>query len=87
MSDETIDIKSFENLLHEKAVDHIALYAKANQFGAELFPDLTTDERKQKFENEVRLFFISRIFLKVFFLLRFLDYNKKLIYKIKFVMK
>ncbi|CAF3421485.1 unnamed protein product [Rotaria sp. Silwood1] len=53
LSDETIDIKSFENLLHEKAVDHTVLYAKANEFGSELFPDLTIEERKHKFENEI----------------------------------
>ncbi|CAF2820380.1 unnamed protein product [Rotaria sp. Silwood2] len=46
-------MKSFENLLHEKAVDHTALYAKANEFGSELFPDLTIEERKQKFESEI----------------------------------
>lgn len=59
MSDDTIDIKSFENLLREKAVDHTVLYTKANEFGSELFPDLAIDERKQKFENEVSLFIIS----------------------------
>ncbi|CAF3395596.1 unnamed protein product [Rotaria sp. Silwood1] len=53
LSDDTIDIKSFENLLHEKAVDHTVLYAKANEFGSELFPDLTIEERKHKFENEI----------------------------------
>ncbi|CAF0942922.1 unnamed protein product [Rotaria sordida] len=53
LSNETINIKSFEYLLHEKAVDHTTLYAKANQFGAELFPDLTIEERKQKFEIEI----------------------------------
>ncbi|CAF0988619.1 unnamed protein product [Rotaria sp. Silwood1] len=53
LSDDTIDIKSFENLLHEKAVDHTVLYAKANEFGSELFPDLTIEERKHKFETEI----------------------------------
>ncbi|CAF2410288.1 unnamed protein product [Rotaria sp. Silwood2] len=53
LSDDRIDMKSFENLLHEKAVDHTALYAKANEFGSELFPDLTIEERKQKFESEI----------------------------------
>ncbi|CAF2160450.1 unnamed protein product [Rotaria magnacalcarata] len=53
LSNETIDAKSFETLIHEKAVDHTALYTQANELGAELFPDLPVDERRQKFENEI----------------------------------
>jgi hypothetical protein len=29
------------------------LYAKAREFGPELFPELTPDERKQKLDNEI----------------------------------
>lgn len=53
MSNENIDAKSLEDLFHEKAIDHTAIYAKGNEFGAELFADLTPKERKQKLYNEV----------------------------------
>jgi len=56
LSDENIDMKSLEDLFHEKAVDHTAVYAKANQFGAELFREYTLEERKKKLDNEVCLF-------------------------------
>lgn len=85
LSDENINIKSLENLFHEKAVDHTAVYAKANQFGAELFQEYTVEERKQKLDNEVCLFIISNFYF--FISIRFLDYNKILIYKVEFEMK
>ncbi|CAF2649326.1 unnamed protein product [Rotaria sp. Silwood2] len=53
LSNETNDVKSFEHLLHERAVDDTALYARAREFGQELFPELTLDERKQKLDNEI----------------------------------
>lgn len=54
MSDENIDLKGLEDLFHEKAVDHTAVYLRASKLGPELFPDLTLEERKQKLDNEVR---------------------------------
>ncbi|CAF3546872.1 unnamed protein product [Rotaria sordida] len=53
LSDESNDITSLEHLLHERAVDDTELYAKAREFGQELFPDLTPDERKQRLDNEI----------------------------------
>jgi hypothetical protein len=48
-----MDTKSLEDLFHERAVDHTAVYAKGNQFGPELFGDLPYEERKEKLANEV----------------------------------
>lgn len=90
MSDERIDTKSFEHLIHEKAVDHTVLYAKANQLGAELYSDLPIEERRQKIESEVSQLSIWVNFyfsILSFCLHRYFDYNKKLIYKIKSAMK
>ncbi|CAF2131775.1 unnamed protein product [Rotaria magnacalcarata] len=53
LSDESNDIKNLEHLLHERAVDDTALYAKAREFGQELFPELAPDERKQKLDGEI----------------------------------
>lgn len=53
LSDSEIDTKSLEELFRQKAVDHTAIYAKANMFGAELFRDLPLNERKEKLESEV----------------------------------
>jgi hypothetical protein len=58
LSGETNDIKGLEHLLHEGAVDDTALYAKAREFGPELFPELMPDERKQKLDKEVRVFLV-----------------------------
>lgn len=48
-------MKNLENLLHERAVDDTVLYAKAREFGPELFPELTPDERRQKIDSEVSI--------------------------------
>ncbi|UJR28537.1 hypothetical protein I4U23_009773 [Adineta vaga] len=53
LSDDSNDIKGLEHLLHERAVDDTALYAKAREFGPELFLELTIDERKQRLESEI----------------------------------
>lgn len=53
MSNEKNDLTGLENLLHERAVDDTALYAKAREFGPELFPELTPDGRKEKFDAEI----------------------------------
>ena len=42
-----------EHLIHERAVDDTALYAKAREFGPELFPELSPDGRKQKLDGEI----------------------------------
>jgi hypothetical protein len=62
LSDENIDFKSLENLFHEKAVDNKAFYAKANELGAELFRDLTLEQRKQRLDSEVSLIIVYRTF-------------------------
>ncbi len=54
MSDETNDVQGLEHLLHDRAGDDTVLYAKAREFGPELFPELTLNERKLKLNNEVR---------------------------------
>lgn len=46
-------MKGLEHLIHERAVDDTALYAKAREFGPELFPELTPDERKEKLDGEI----------------------------------
>ncbi|CAF3220753.1 unnamed protein product [Rotaria socialis] len=53
LSDESNDIKNLEHLLHERAVDDTALYARAREFGQELFPELAPDDRKQKLDGEI----------------------------------
>jgi hypothetical protein len=53
LSDENYDFQGLEHLLHEKAADETGLYAKAREFGPELFPELTPDERKQKLDSEI----------------------------------
>jgi hypothetical protein len=54
LSDENTDMQSLEDLFREKAIDNTAVYAKANEIGAELYGDLTPEERKQKLDYEVR---------------------------------
>lgn len=90
MSDENNDVKGLEHLLHEKAVDDTVLYAKAREFGPELFPELTLEERKQKLDSEVSSFQkkYKYLFIRNFFLLRrYLVYNMNLIYNVKFEKK
>ena len=53
MSDESNDVKTLEHLLHERDIDDADLYAKAREFGPELFPECTLEERKEKLEGEV----------------------------------
>ncbi|CAF0848083.1 unnamed protein product [Didymodactylos carnosus] len=53
LSDNSSDFKNLEHLLHERSVDHTTLYAKAKEFGPELFPELNLNQRKQKFESEI----------------------------------
>lgn len=60
MSDESIDLKGLEDLFREKAVDHTAIYARANEFGPELFRDLPLEERKQRLDSEVSLIIVYR---------------------------
>jgi hypothetical protein len=67
LSDENIDTKSLDDLFHEKAIDNTAVYVKANEFGPELFGDITPEERKQKLDNEVCLRRIPKKTLYVFY--------------------
>ncbi len=67
MSDDNIDVQTLEDLFHEKAVDNRAVYTKGHEFGAELFGDLTPEERKQKLDKEVCSEFISQNFLHSIF--------------------
>ncbi|CAF4910246.1 unnamed protein product [Rotaria sp. Silwood1] len=53
LSDGNNDVTNLEHLLHERAVDDTALYAKAREFGQDLFSELTPDERKHKLDNEI----------------------------------
>ncbi|CAF0999825.1 unnamed protein product [Adineta ricciae] len=53
LSDESNDVKALEPLLHERDIDDAALYAKAREFGPELFPEYTLEERKGKLEDEI----------------------------------
>ncbi|CAF1364920.1 unnamed protein product [Adineta ricciae] len=53
LSDESNDVKTLENLLHERDIDDAVLYAKAREFGPELFPEYTLEERKRKLEDEI----------------------------------
>ncbi|CAF3640251.1 unnamed protein product [Adineta steineri] len=51
--DENNDVQGLEHLLHEKSVDDTIIYAKAQEFGQELYPELTPEERKQKIDSEI----------------------------------
>ncbi|CAF1476689.1 unnamed protein product, partial [Didymodactylos carnosus] len=53
LSDSNSNFKDLEDLLHERCVDETTLYARAKEFGPELFPELNVNERKQKLDSEI----------------------------------
>ena len=85
LSEDNFDDKNLEEFVHEKSLDHSKAYTNGDQYSDELFGDLTPEERRHSLETKV----IEGLLVSHVRILNFRSSicNKKLIYRMKFVMK